>query len=54
MNKPENKCEIRLSREDTAKAVEMYLNDKSYVENIIVKYVKASRSKDYLIIAEFE
>jgi len=54
MRKPKNKCEIRLSSDDIAEAVELYLNKNQNIENLNVISVKGSRSKNYIIIAEFE
>ena len=54
MNKPKNTCEIKLSKDDVAKAIELYLNQGKHYQDLEVFRVKASRSKNYLIIAEFE
>jgi len=54
MNKPKDKCEIRLSKKDVMAAVELYLNNGKHYCDTSVSNVKTSRSKDYVLIAEFK
>lgn len=48
------KCEIKLSREDIAKAIEMYLNDNNFNNSYTVIEIKTSRNKIYPIVVKVE
>jgi len=54
MRKPEDLCEIRLSKKDVMAAVQLYLNDAKFHNDTIVSSVKTSQSKKYILIAEFK
>ncbi len=54
MNKPKDKCEIRLSKKDVMAAIELYLNNGKHFSDTSVVNVKTSQSKNYILIAEFK
>lgn len=54
MDKPLKPAEIKLSKEDVMKAVQMYLNNQKFTNNIVCTNLKKTRSENYYLIAEFE
>ena len=54
MNKPKEKCEIRLSKKDVAAAIQLYLNEGKHYNDTTVNKVSTSSSKDYILIVEFK
>lgn len=54
MNKPKKTVEIKLSKEDVMRAIELLVNDGKYYNDINCINIKKTKSTNWFLIAEIE
>lgn len=54
MNKPKKECEIRLTVEDVADAITLWLHQNEYQKVTVCDQVKKTRSRKWFLIARIK